>query len=124
MRIDALATSMKAEVVSEDRRVLVAPEREKPGHGRGIRAVQVHDLVARDLDGAAGVRIAPKRAPLRDHAERGDVEQRLTELRDLPIEDRGDVASGEEEIAVVVVAVHKDRRDLGWEPLAQARRET
>src|SRR5207248_4442473 len=68
-----------------------------------------------DTDGAAGVGRALVLAADGDDAQAAQVEQGLADLRDLPVQDGGDLRTIEQHVAVVVVAMYQGRRSLDRE---------
>src|SRR5438874_2317191 len=119
-RVGPLATPVQHQVVAEDRRVLVVGEGQEPGVVGWVGAVHLQQVAVVDVDLAATRHALARAAGVRDHREAGQVEQRLPDLGDLPVQDPDHPALAEEHVPVVVVAVD-ERRLLGRGPgLGQA----
>ena len=113
-RVNALAAPVQHQVVRIHRGVLVAAERAIPLELGRVRAVQRGELRSFDR----GTRHRPDRLGAPAHPrdrEAAEVNQRLADLGDLPIEHRDDRAAAiEQEVAEVIVGVHKAGRTRLW----------
>src|SRR5713101_2429387 len=109
----SLAAAMQHQVVAVDRSVLVDAQRQVPAHLVGVGAIKTVEVFDSDVDRSAWVRRVSVVAPNRDDAQAAQVQQRLPDLGDLPIEDGHHVSSTEQHVSVVEVAVDQRRRALG-----------
>ena len=114
---------MEHQVVAKDRRVLVEAQGQVPAHLRRVGPVEPDEVLDLDVDGSA--RSGPAAEALAgDHnAEAGEVEQRLADLSDLPVQHRDHPRPPEEEVAHVVVAVDQRRLALCRHFLGQTQAE-
>src|SRR5260370_1218584 len=90
--------AMQHQVVAEDRRVLVKSQGKVPAIVVRVGAVHLADAIGCDMREADATRI----------------EERLAELRDLPVNNGRHASAVEEHVAEVVVAVDENRRPGSW----------
>src|SRR6202035_2967499 len=102
-RARALAPPVEHQVVAEDRRVLVIGQRPIPAILVRVGAVHFADGIGRDVR----------------EADATQVEQRLAELRNLPVDHGRYPAALAEHVAEVVIAVNENRRPRTWFALDQ-----
>src|SRR5207237_2908909 len=108
-RVRALAATMQHQVIAEDGRVLVIGQAQCPAELRRVGAEDVaHRIWFESFRGAPTARSLIV-AALEHDAQAAQVEQRMTQFGNLPIEHRADAPPGKQHVAEVVVAVHHDR---------------
>src|SRR5215467_6174680 len=104
--VGPLAAPMEHQVVAEDARVLVVREGQVPAKLFRVGPVHVQQHVVRyGHRPAARDPLFARAARMRHHGEAGQVEERLAELRDLPVQQRDYSAVAKEHVAVVEVGM-------------------
>src|SRR5437588_233188 len=115
-RVRSLAAPVQHQVVAEDGRVLVISQAQRPAEFGRVGAEEVaHRIGFESFRGAPTARSFIV-AALEHDAQAAKVEQRVTQLGNLPIEHPADACSGKQHVAEVVVAMHHDGTRIVWHP--------